>query len=200
MQVLTDLLPGELQPYAGWIFGGGAAFIGLVILALVWRMFGRRTAQDTGDNISDFHLALLAPAPPVDRPPLLFEGQPVRLRLVAMAPPGRNAELTPDMVDGILQSIFYGLGKVFRTESPHVLIWPPQISQTGFAPIFFRHVVRPEPPDTPSRWILIAGPAKAGVRTVLLGMALEVGEPSPRGNVRLKPEQWSDKLRVLTVG
>jgi hypothetical protein len=174
--------------------------IGLVVVALVWRIFARRIRPDESDNISDFQLVLLAPAPPVDRSPLLFEGQPVRLRLVALAPPGRNADLTPDMADGILQSIFYGLGKVFRTESPHVQVWPPQISQTGFAPIFFRHLVRPEPPDTPSRWILLAGPAKAGARTVLLGMALEVGEPSPRGNVRMKAEQWSDKLRVLTVG
>src|SRR5262245_20774764 len=116
MQVLTDLLPVELQPYATWIFGGVAVLIGLVVLALVWRIFARRAQPDEPDNISDFQLRLLAPAPPVDRPPLLFEGQPARLRLVALAPPGRNPDLTPEMADGILQSIFYGLGRVFRTE------------------------------------------------------------------------------------
>jgi hypothetical protein len=200
MHTLTDLLPNELQPYALEIIGGFAAAAGLLLLALVWRAFGRRKKSDGADDVPDFHLSVLAPAPPVDRPPLLFEGQPCRLRFVVMAPPGRNADLTLEMAEVILQSIFYGLGKVFRTESPHVQVWPPQLSQTGFAPIFFRRVARPEPPDIPSRWILLAGPAKAGTRTVLLGLALEVGEPSPRGNVRMKAEQWSDKLRVLAVG
>lgn len=200
MHVLTNLLPIELQPYAAGIIAGVAALAGLILLALVLRLFSRRGYRNESDNVPDFHLALLAPAPAVDRPPLLFEGQPARLRFVALAPPGRRADLTLEMADGILQSIFYGLGTVFHIESPHVQAWPPQMSQTGFAPIFFRHVVRPEPPGAPSRWILVAGPAKAGTHTVLLGLALEVSEPSPRGNVRMKAEQWSDKLRVLTVG
>src|SRR4051812_6287781 len=113
MHVLTDLLPNELQPYAAWIIAG-AALAGLILVALALRLFSRRGHRDESDNVADFHLGLRAPPPRVERPPLLFEGQPVRLRLVALAPPGRHADLTPDMADGILQSIFYGLGKVFR--------------------------------------------------------------------------------------
>ena len=200
MNQFADLLPDELAPYATAIYCGAAAIVVLITLALIWRVFAKRKKPDGSGDVADFHLALLAPAPAIDRPPLLFEGQPVRLRLVVLAPPGRNADLTPAMAEGILQSIFYGLGTAFRSESPHVQVWPPQLSQTGVAPIFFRRVARPEPAGAPSRWILVAGPARAGTRIVLLGLALEVGEPSPRGNVRVKVEQWSDKLRALTVG
>jgi hypothetical protein len=200
MEFFVNLLPDQLKPYAPFVYGGIAIFAGLILLGLVWRAFSRRKKVDTADEIADFHLGLLAPAPVVERPPLLFEGQPVRLRFIAMAPPGRNMVLTADMAEGILQSIFYGLGPAFRVESPHVKVWPPQLSQTGFAPVFFRHVIRPEAPGAPSHWILLAGSARSAGRIVLLGMALEVAEPSLRGNVVMKIEQWSDKFRVLTVG
>jgi hypothetical protein len=77
-----------------------------------------------------------------------------------------------------------------------ISIWPPQLSLEGFAPTFFRHV--PIPPGA-NRWILVAGPARAGRRSVLVGLALQASEPVGRNQVSLKEELWPDKFRVQFV-
>lgn len=143
------------------------------------------------ENLADY-----PPAPRGGTHSLRFEGQPVRLRLVVLAPPGRAMQITPEMAEGLLQAMLHGLGEVADLDKPRVRVWPGQISQDGFAPKFFENIDRPEPHGKPSRWILAAGPAKAGARTILVGLALQAAEPTTRGNVRIDVDDWDHRLRI----
>ena len=87
--------------------------------------------------------------------------QPVRLRYVVVAPVGKKPI---GKVDSVLEQVFRGLGEVAIDDHPRVRLWPPQLSTAGFAPTFFRLTKRPDPPGRASRWILLAGPARAARR------------------------------------
>jgi len=122
----------------------------------------------------------------------------VHIRLIVMAPSGRSVELKPSQIGGQLEAILYGLGTAATQDGARLRVWPAQLSQHGFAPAFFRNVIRPDPKDAPSRWVLVAGPARVGANVVLLGLALETREPSLRGSVVMKVENWPDRLRIQT--
>src|SRR5262245_10887282 len=179
---------------------GGLAIAGLfgllLVLALVLAAVRRPTVDPEAGLGED--LVGYPPPPAAGTHRLKFESQSVRVRLVVLAS-GRSTDLNADMAEGLLQSILFGLGEVSDLDKPRVKVWPPQLSQAGFAPTFFRQVRRPEPAGQPSNWILIAGPAKVGGRSLLVGMALSTGEPSTRGNVRMREDDWANKLRVQIV-
>jgi hypothetical protein len=99
-------------------------------------------------------------------------------------------------VEPLLNRVVFGLGDIARQDRPRIRVWPPQISQQGFAPIFFRLTHRPEQTGKPSPWILAAGPVRAGREQFLLGLALLADEPSDRGNLMLQGNQWNYTFRV----
>jgi hypothetical protein len=181
------------------IIGGVAvaALFGLLLVVALVLVARRRSKIDPEAGLAEELAGYPAP-PPTGTHRLKFESQPVRIRLVVLAS-GRSTDLNADMAEGLLQSIVHGLGEVADLDKPRVKVWPPQLSQNGFAPTFFRHVKRPEPAGQPSKWILIAGPAKVGGRAVLVGMALSTTEPTARGNVRMREDDWADKLRIQFV-
>jgi hypothetical protein len=176
---------------AGFVVGAG--------LLVLKRLRSRKGTVDPDSGLGE-KLAAYPAAPRPGTHRLTFEGQPVRLRLVVLAPAGRAMQLNSDMAEGVLQAIFHGLGEVADLDRPRIRIWPGQLSQEGFAPKFFENVDRGESQGKPSRWILAAGPAQAGQRAVLLGLALEATSPMARGNVRMDAEKWMEKLRVQVVG
>jgi hypothetical protein len=92
--------------------------------------------------------------------------QPARLRLVVVAPVGRKV-LSADQVEGVLEQVLRELGAAAAGDKPRVRVWPPQLSSAGFAPTFFRLTHRPDPAGKPSRWVLLAGPARAGGQPIL---------------------------------
>src|SRR5712691_1737652 len=51
-KTIMHLLPDQLEPYAPFIYGGVAAFVGLIFLGLVWRAFSGRKKPDTSDDIA----------------------------------------------------------------------------------------------------------------------------------------------------
>lgn len=179
------------------LVGGGFLLIaGVLLLVLVFAFgVGRRRRIIDPEAGLDEDLTQFPAAPKIGTHRLRFEGLPVRVRLVVLAG-GKNADLNAEMAESLLQSVVHGLGVVVAGDKPRVKIWPPQLSQTGFAPKFFRHVRRPEPAGQLSNWILVAGPARAGHKIVLVGLALSASEPSLRGNVSLDEEHWNDKLRI----
>ncbi|MFL5342259.1 MAG: hypothetical protein ACJ8F7_19095 [Gemmataceae bacterium] len=172
----------------------GAVLLMIVLIALIVAK-RRRPKFDTDAGLDEF-LANFAPVPPAGTHRLTFEGQPVRIRLVVLAPAGRTAELLPSMAEGVLEAVVHGLGSAAQFDKPRVRVWPPQLSQTGFAPKFFRHVRRPEAKDEPSKWILVAGPALAGPGVVLLGLALETAKPTRRGSAPIDEIRWPELLRI----
>ncbi len=168
----------------------------ILLIALVFAIRVRRRRKKVDPDAGlDEDLSQFPPAPASASIGLRFEGQPVRIRLLVLAA-GRNVELTADMADAILQSVVYGLGKVAESDRPRIRIWPAQLSHAGFAPTFFRHVRRAESAGEPSPWIVVAGPARSGHKSVLIGMALAAAEPTDRGNVHLDEEGWDRKFRV----
>lgn len=172
---------------------GGAAVGAVVVLLLMYFLFGGKKASSPEDGLGE-DLAKLPPVPRDERNYLLkVMNVPVRLRLVVIAPVGKK---TIGKVDSALEQILRGLGEVAIDDRPRVRIWPSQLSTTGFAPTFFRLTRKPEAEGRPSRWILLAGPARAGNMPVLLGLAVEADSVSKLGLLTMTESQWNEALRI----
>jgi hypothetical protein len=174
------------------LYGGGAAGV-TVLLLLVVVVFRRRKRPEHDEGLAE-NLAAI-PAPPKGPRPFVIKvrGLPARLRLVVVAPAGKGEV---GKVDSVLEQVYRGLGETALADRPRVRVWPPQLSKAGFAPAFFRNARRPGPEGQPSRWVLLAGPARAGGRTVLLGLAVEADEASEMGAIVMDERDWTDVLRV----
>jgi hypothetical protein len=184
-------LPGDKN--TALLYGAAAAGGILVLLIIiVWLRRGKKPANPESNLVED--LAKLPPPGQGDRHyQLLVMSQPVRLRLVVVAPVGKKAL---GKIDSVLEQVFRGLGEVAIDDRPRIRLWPPQMSSVGFAPTFFRVTRRPDPPNRPSRWMLLAGPARAGSTPVLIGMAVFADVPSTAGLVTVSETQWNEILRV----
>jgi len=176
---------------------GGAAGGGLVVLALIFCVVlfrgKKKPPVDPEAGLSE-DLSTYPPAPSGKRHyQLSVMNTPVRLRLVAVAPVGK---LPVGKVDSVLEQVLRGLGEVSIDDKPRLRVWPPQLSTKGFAPTFFRLTHKPEPEGKPSKWVLLAGPAKAGGVPVLLGLACVTDRPTTMGLITLTEAQWNEVLRV----
>jgi hypothetical protein len=128
---------------------------------------------------------------------LAVNGEPVRLRLVVIAPTGKVQDpITPDDVSGLLDDVVRGLGGFVQTDKPRIRVWPPQLSIAGFAPTFLRLIESPDSEGEPSRWVKIAGPARTGKRPILLGLALLADEPSKLGGLNVETTEWGELLDI----
>ena len=121
-----------------------------------------------------------------------------RLRLVVVAPPGKDAEVDALAVEKLLDATLPGLGGIAANDKPRIRVWPKQLSQQGFVATFHRCTLRSEPEGEPSRWILVVGRAMVGRQAVLLGLGLWAGEANTIGRLTLEPHQWLDVLRLRT--
>src|SRR5262249_42024741 len=141
------------------------------------------------------------PVPPGKPGPrrLTVEGIPVRIRLVVVAPIGKEHPITekdvPDLAEGVLRGLRYFIAE----DRPRVCVWPPQLSKQGLAPPFHRETERGEPEGKPSRWILVAGPASSARKPILLGLALWADAPNSLGRLTLDAARWGEVLRIQTV-
>jgi hypothetical protein len=176
------------------LYGAAAAAVLLLLLVLV--ALGRKKKVSPEAGLAED----LATYPPAPRGPRHYElrvmNLPVRLRLVVVAPVGKKPL---GKVDSVLEQVFRGLGEVSIDDKPRIRVWPAQLSTTGFAPTFFRLTRKPEPDPRPSRWVLLAGPARAGSTPVLLGLACQADEPCKLGLVTLDERQWGEVLSVLNA-
>lgn len=173
--------------YAGGALGG---FV-FVILVIVWLQRGAPKEPEEGLMEK---LSTLPPPPTGARAARLkVMNLPGRLRLVVVAPSGKR---TVGNVEAALEEVFNGLGEVAAEDKPRVRIWPPQLSAQGFAPTFFRNTQRPDADGKPSRWVLLAGPARAGGVPVLLGLAVLVDKPTTMGLVTMTETKWGEMLSV----
>ena len=172
----------------------GAVGIGaFVVLLLLFAVMKRGKKADPEAGLGD-DLSTLPPAPKGQRHYQLYVmNQPARLRLVVVAPVGKK---TVGKVDSALEQVFRGLGEVSFDDKPRIRIWPPQLSTTGFAPTFFRLTRSPDADGKPSRFVMLAGPARAGATPVLLGLVVEVEDRSKLGKLTMTETQWGEVLRV----
>jgi hypothetical protein len=206
LQPLIDLLPEPVRQYWWAIFGLVALLAVLILLAVVRRLFRallgkRRTeAYDSAQRLRE-DLADYPPPPPLTgKHRLTVYHVPVRIRLVVLAPAGTEAEVEDSQVGLLLDRVVPGLGPLAAQDKPRVRIWPPQLSQQGFATAFFRHTQVPEEEGRPSRWVLVAGRSQASQPAYLIGLALLADEPNTLGRVALEAHQWLDVLRLKELG
>ena len=174
------------------VVGIGAFLVLLILFAMLRR---GKTVEPEASLEED--LSTLPPAPKGQRHYQLYVmNQPVRLRLIVIAPVGKK---TVGKVDSALEQIFRGLGEVSFDDKPRIRIWPAQLSTTGFAPTFFRLTKSPDVEGKPSRFVMLAGPARAGAMPVLLALVVEVEERSKLGKLTMTETQWGEVLRVETA-
>src|SRR5262249_38571711 len=183
------------------------AIAGVLLLLLVWavlerlgKLFRRRgsSSQDAERRLEE-NLGEYPPPPgaPGSRR-LLIQGWPARVRLVVVAPMGKESPVDVSQVESLLDQMFRGLGEVLGRDRPRIRIWPPQLSGHGFAPTFHRVTHKPEPDGRPSRWVLIAGQTPSRPRPLLLGLALLADEPNTLGRLSLNSTEWLNVLSVRT--
>ena len=197
----TDLFSGKAPGPPGlvqWLIIGSAAVVGLLVLHFfVRRLFARKPVRVDPEKKLRENLADYPPAPGAPGPQrLMVEGLPARVRLVVVAPVGKQGGINEDGAADFLDQLVRGMGAVVERDKPRIRLWPPQLSNRGFGPTFHRLVSRPEDDGEPSHWVMLAGPAKLGKWQVLLGMALYADKTNTLGRLHLEPNQWAEMLRI----
>jgi hypothetical protein len=197
-------LPGPIAALPPWVqiaIGLGIVLIGglvmLTVLAVIVRVLfrGKKTKPEAPSLEED--LATYPPAPTSggDRR-LLVEGVPVRVRLVVVAPAGKQAEFNEEQLDETLDHVLPGLGQIRKYDKPRVRVWPTQISYEGFAKHFHRNTLVPQTEGGLTPWVVVAGRAKLGKTQLMLGLALQALKPTTVGRLTLEAHEWESKLRV----
>jgi hypothetical protein len=177
-----------------------AIVIGLLVALLVIARIAGSRKKRPPDLEKGLREDLRAyPPPPAATGPrrLTVNGEPVRLRLVVVAPTGKLQDpISPDQVPELLDEVFHGLGGFVPTDKPRIKIWPPQLSVAGFAPTFHRLVESPDPEGTPSRWVKLAGPARTRQRPILLGLAFLADQACKLGDLHVETTEWGELLYI----
>ncbi len=203
LQWVQDHLPAQVAALPGWmqmaiVLGGaliGAIFLLLILFIVVRILFGRKAKPKAPSLEED-----LSTYPPLksgggDRR-LLVEGVPVRLRLVVLAPAGKQSEIDQEQVEATLEKMLPGLGQICKYDKPRVRIWPMQLSYQGFTKHFHRNTLVPEAEGELSPWVVVAGRAKLGTNQVMVGFALQALKPTTVGRLTIEAHEWESKLRV----
>jgi hypothetical protein len=174
----------------------GGLFL-LLVAGVAFMLFrgGMKVAEPGPGLLED--LGSYPPPPPrTGKRQLTVRHRPGRLRLIVIAPMGRRDLRAYGDAEELLNKVVRGLGDVAREDRARIRTWPPQLSNTGFPPTFFRNTQRPADPEQSSHWSLLAGQAKAGDVPILLGIAVwseEAGEPI---QLVVEPHEWGQVLRV----
>jgi hypothetical protein len=202
-QWLLDVLPRAGRDFleaGGWyLVLAFAAVLVLVAVGLalriVGKMFSRKDAAPEAklrENLAEYPPAPGKPGPRR----LLVEGIPARVRLVVIAPMGKQATVSAEQAEQLLEHVVRGLGSLCQYDKPRVRVWPPQLSVEGFGNQFHRYTTRPEREGQPSHWVLAAGKARVGSSYILLGLALQTDENNSLPPMTLEPELWNEVLRI----
>lgn len=206
LKPLTDWIPEETRKVVPievwWLLQLIALLAVLLILGHILKGLGRLLFTRKGkerDWDKGFRVALEECPVPVQPPgeqALSVYHVPVRVRLVVVAPLGKELKIEPDEVPVLLNRVFPELGNVIRREEPLILVWPPQLSDLGFVSAFHRRMLKAEADGGPSHWILIAGRALLAKQSLLLGLALWSEQRNAIGRLNLEPRQWLEILRL----
>jgi hypothetical protein len=192
----ADGLPDAVRD--NWVYAtiGAGVLIALVVLYRI--ATGRKKPPPDLEKGLREDLATYPPPPGVAGVRrLCVNGVPVRVRLVVVAPIGKQqTAILPDLVPALLDDVLRGLGGVVQTDKPRIKVWPPQLSVAGFAPTFHRLVTAPDRERETSRWVKLAGPARTGQRPILLGLALLADEPCKFGDVHVETTEWHEVLEM----
>jgi hypothetical protein len=180
------------------LYGAIAVGILLLLVVLIFLMSrGKKRVNPESGLDEDLSEYPPAPGKPGSRR-LTVHGRPVRLRLVVVGPVGKR-NIAEDGAEALLDEVLRGLGRIAQEDKPRIKIWPPQLSQQGFAPTFFRMTHCPDRAGKPSHWLLAAGPSRAGGRPVLLGLAMWADDKGPMEQTILTETAWDEALQIKSV-
>ncbi len=186
---MLAVLLAETIPVLPIAIGGGALLFILFLFVVLRRRPTRSDAGIHGENMADY-----PPPPPVGRCQLYFLNEPVRVRLVILAPLGRQG--LPENPEAHLEKSLRGLGRVLAQDKPAWRTWPAQLSAKGFMPQFLRFVHLPTKEHQPTPWQLVCGQIKLGGQMVAIGLVLLADEAIHRELRQVEPHQWGEQLRV----
>jgi hypothetical protein len=199
LERLQELLPPSIPAAAVAAVACGLLLIVLLVLRSLWRaLFVRRPRAEDWERELDIDLDAcpLPVRPPGDRCLTVYH-LPARLRLVVVAPAGREGDVDATAVEKLLDLVVPGLGQVAVEDRPRIRVWPAQLSHQGFSAAFYRHLRKAAGRGEPSRWVLVAGKAQVGRQPVMLGLGLWADQPNTIDRVTLgEPHQWLDVLRL----
>jgi hypothetical protein len=201
LEPVTNLFPQGVRDFlngGGWLAVFG--IVALVVLFLVWKMFfgGRRQNKSSKEWEKDGIELAKCPMPkgnPRGRRLTVYH-VPARLRLVVLAPIGKEYQVESRGVEQLVDRVVPGLGNVLATDRPSIHVWPAQLSHQGFANTFHRCTHKPEGEGRLSRWVLLAGRAKIGKQAVLVGLGAWADEPNTIGRKTVEPHEWVDVVRL----
>jgi hypothetical protein len=174
--------------------------LGLIIGGIVARRIfrGRRPGRLPPIDLSIDVAALATGGPPSAGPILEYQGIPVRVAAVVLAPAGRARPVPPREVwPQLLDSVFPGLSRVVESHRPVVRVWPPQLSESGFVHRFFAEVKFPQPAGQAMPWSAVAGPVRFQDQLVLVGFVFRTDEPTTFGTEAVdSPTAWRKILSL----
>ena len=210
MEIETEVIgPGELindlKDAAGSLGGeflwyALAAVAALVGLYILWKLLRRRRRKLplVEPDLSIDVAALGTAGPPPAAPLLEHYNVPMRLAAIIVAPAGRARPLPPrDQLAGVFEAIAPGLAQVVATHHTLVCCWPEQLSTSGFALAFFRHVRLPGDGGKGTRWCSAAGLVKVRGQSVMAGLLMFSQQPNSIGQLIVEHEtKWLDIVRV----
>src|SRR5690242_475662 len=103
--------------------GAGALVAALVLLRIAT---SRKRPHPDLERGQRENLAEYPPPPPVSGRRLSVNGTPARVRLVVVAPAGKQHDpIGPDDIPDILDDVLRGLGSFVKADKPRVRVWPP---------------------------------------------------------------------------
>ena len=146
LEFLPEDLRGMLPDGAWYGLLAFAAFALLMILlgllSFIRRLF-RRAPTHPAPNLEE-RFADYPPVKPSSADVRLeIERVPVRLRLVIVAPAGKESDVDMNKLDALLDRVVPDLSKVVAADKPRVRRWPMQLSYEGFANHFHRNAIIP---------------------------------------------------------
>ncbi len=205
MQSLTVLLsevpewvPEPVRDYVDLIVIGVSVVVVFFLANFTGSLFRRKPPGPEEKLREDLSTYPWPPGKPGPRR-LSVQGVVGRVRLVVVAPVGKGRPIDQDNIEEMLDHVVRGLKEIVHKDKPRIRCWPPQLSNTGFAPTFHRETLVPEKAGEDSPWVLVAGPANAAGQPILLGLAILTDEPTRLGKLTVTPERWAETLRVQTL-
>jgi hypothetical protein len=183
----------SIPPALLYAAGGGVV---VVLLLAFFFLGGKKPGKDPEEGLQEILADIPAPTKGERHYQLYVMNIPVRVRLIAIAPMGKKTVGKPEVA---LEQILPNLGEVSFDDRPRIRVWPPQLSKTGFAPTFFRLTKKPDADGKPSKWILLAGPARSGSMPVLLGMAVLAETANKHGLLTMTETQWAEAVRIEEI-
>lgn len=196
---MQEILDKNLRPFSLFAL----VVVGVIVAVLVARiLLGRRSKKDVS-LIDPKRLVDLSQLPLPDDIPvgLRVHNRPAWLGVVVFAPLGRIRPPSPDETFAVLNTIIPGLGGIAQRDQPVIDVWPNQVSVTGFANTFARHVNVPGRDLQETRWCLLAGKTRRPDGLLLVGLAIGMEATHRLGVTRLNDEsQWPQFVEVKRRG